>query len=82
MKSINHAHLGNSTIEHFVKYLEQELELKVLEAYDELLLNTVSQYATENSEKSKPTYHHCNKTKTIQKSKPSTEETEKKLRTL
>ena len=61
-KSINQAHLVNGTYEQVVrlKNLDWELELHVLEAPDELKVNTVSQYATRNYEKPKPTCHRCN----------------------
>ena len=61
-KSINQAHLENGTYEQNVSHLERELELKVLEAPDEMQLNTVMQEDTQqNSEKPKPTCHHCKK---------------------
>ena len=61
-KSINQAHLQNGTYEHIVSHLERELELKGLEAPDEMQLNTVVQQDTQqNSEKPKPTCHHCKK---------------------
>ena len=61
-KSINQAHLENGTYEQIVSHLERELELNGLEAPDEMQLNSVMQQATQqNSEKPKPTCHHCNK---------------------
>ena len=61
-KSINQAHLENGTFEQIVSQLERELELNGLEAPDEMQLNTVMQQDTQqNSEKSKPTCHHCKK---------------------
>ena len=45
-----------------MSHLETELELKGLEALDEMQLNTVTQQAAQkNSEKPKPTYQHCQK---------------------
>ena len=62
MKSINQAHLENSTYEQIVSHLERELKLNGLEAPDEMQLNTVMQQDTQqNSEKPKPTCHHCKK---------------------
>ena len=59
-KLINKAHLENRTCEQIVTHLEGELELKVLEAPDELKVNTVSQYATNKiADGPKPTCHHC-----------------------
>ena len=61
-KSINQAHLENSTYEQIVSHLERELELNGLEAPHEIQINTVTQQATQqNSEKSKPTCHYCKK---------------------
>ena len=61
-KSINQAHLENGTFEQIVTHLERELELNGLEAPDEMQLNTVMQQGTQhNSEKRKPTCHHCKK---------------------
>ena len=61
-KSINQAHLENGTYEQIVSHLERELELNGLEAPDEMQLNTVMQQGTQqNSEKPKPTCHHCKK---------------------
>ena len=61
-KSINQAHLENGTYEQIVSHLERELELNGLEAPDEIQLNTVIQQDTQqNSEKPKPTCHHCKK---------------------
>ena len=61
-KSINQAHLENDTYEQIVSHLERELELNGLEAPDEMQLNTVMQQDTQqNSEKPKPTCHHCKK---------------------
>ena len=45
-KSINQAHLENGTYEQIVAHAERELELKCLEAPDELPINTVSQHVT------------------------------------
>ena len=61
-KSINQAHLENGTYEKIVSHLERELELNGLEAPDEMQLNTVMQQdRQQNSEKPKPTCHHCKK---------------------
>ena len=61
-KSINQAHLENGAYEQIVSHLEKELELNGLEAPDEMQINTVTQQASQqNSEKSKPTCHHCKK---------------------
>ena len=61
-KSINQAHLENGTYEQIVSHLERELELNGLEAPDEMQINTVMQQDTrQNSEKPKPTSHHCKK---------------------
>ena len=61
-KSINQAHLENSTYEQIVSHLERELELNGLEAPDEIQLNTLIQKDTQqNSGKPKPTCHHCKK---------------------
>ena len=61
-KSINQAHLENGTYEQIVSHLERELELNGLEAPDEMQLNTVMQQdRQQNSEKPKPTCHHCKK---------------------
>ena len=61
-KSINQAHLENGTYEQIVSHLERELELNGLEAPDEMQINTVMHQDTQqNSEKPKPTCHHCKK---------------------
>ena len=61
-KSINQAHLANGTYEQIVSHLERELELKGLEAPDEMPINTVTQQAPQqNSNKPRPTCHHCKK---------------------
>ena len=61
-KSINHAHLEKGIYEQTVSHLERELELNGLEAPDEMQLITVMQQDTQqNSEKPKPTCHHCKK---------------------
>ena len=45
-----------------MSHLERELELNGLEAPDEMPINTVTQEAPQqNSEKPKPTCHHCKK---------------------
>ena len=61
-KSINQAHLENGTYEQIVSHLERELELNGLEAPDELPLNTVTQQThQQNTNKPRPTCHHCKK---------------------
>ena len=61
-KSINEAHLENDTHEEIVSHIENVLELNGLEAPDEMQIKTVTQQATQqNSEKPKPTCHHCSK---------------------
>ena len=61
-KSINQAHLENGTYEQVVSHLERELELNSLEAPDEMPINTVTQQAPQqNSNKPRPTCHHCKK---------------------
>ena len=61
-KSINQAHLENGTYEQIVLHLEKELELNGLEAPDEMPINNVTQQAQQqNSNKHKPTCHHCKK---------------------
>ena len=66
-KSFNQEHLENGTYEQIVSHLERELELNGLEAPDEIRLNTVMQQDTQqNSEKPKPTCHHCKNQVTIE----------------
>ena len=61
-KSINQAHLENDTYKQIVSHLERELELNGLEAPDEMPINTVTQQAPQqNSNKPRPTCHHCKK---------------------
>ena len=61
-KSINQAHLENSTYEQIVSHLERELELNGLEAPDEMPVNTVTQQAPQqDSNQPKPTFHQCKK---------------------
>ena len=61
-KSFNQAHLENGTYEEIVSHLERELELNGLEAPDEMPINTVTQQAPQqDSNKPKPTCHHCKK---------------------
>ena len=61
-KSINQAHLKNGTNEQIVSHLEKELEIKGLEAPDEMPINTVTQQAPQqNSNKPRPTCHLCKK---------------------
>ena len=63
---INQAHLDNGTCEKFVPHLERELELNGLEAPGEMPINTVTQQAPQqNSNKPRPTCHHCKKQVTI-----------------
>ena len=60
--SINQAHLENGTYEQVVSHLERELEFNGLEAPDEMPINTVTQQAPQqNSNKPRPTCHHCKK---------------------
>ena len=68
-KSINQAQLENGTYELIVSHIEKELELNGLEAPDEMPINTVTQQdAQQNSDKPKPTCHHCKQTKPLSKS--------------
>ena len=61
-KSINQAHSEKGTYEQIVSHLERELELIGLEAPDEMPINTVTQQAPQqNSNKPRPTCHHCKK---------------------
>ena len=61
-KSINQAHLENGTYEQIVSHLETELEINGSEAPDEMPINTVTQQAPQqNSNKPRPTCHHCKK---------------------
>ena len=61
-KSIKHSHLENGTYEQIVSHHERELELNGLEAPDEMPKNTVTQQAPQqNSNKPRPTCHHCKK---------------------
>ena len=53
--------MENVTYEQIVSHLGTELELKNLEAPDEMQINTVTQQASQKSEKFKPTCHHCKK---------------------
>ena len=77
-KSINQAHLENSTYEQIVSHLERELELNGLEAPDEMPINTVTQQASQqNFSKPRPTCHHCKKTRSLSKSVPSTQTRER-----
>ena len=57
-KSMNRAHLENSTYEQIVRHLERELELNGLEAPDELQISTVSHNTVNaNADRTKPTWH-------------------------
>ena len=61
-KSINQAYLENDMGEQIVSHLERELELKGLEAPDKMPINTVTQQPPQqNSNKPRPTCHHCKK---------------------
>ena len=61
-KLINQAHLEKDIYEQILSHLKRELELNGLEAPDELQINTVTQqFRQQNSEKPKPTCHHCKK---------------------
>ena len=61
-KSVNQANLENGTYEQIVSHLERELELNGLEAPDEMPINTVTQQPPQqNSNKPRPTCHHCKK---------------------
>ena len=61
-KSINQEHLENGTYEQIISHLERELQLNGLEAPDDMPINTVTQKAPQqNSNKPKPTCHHCKK---------------------
>ena len=61
-KSNNQAYLENGTYEQIVSHLERDLELNGLEAPDEMPINTVTQQAPQqNSNKPRPTCHHCKK---------------------
>ena len=61
-KSINQALLEKGTYEQIVSHLERQLVLEALEAPDEIQIVTVTQPAEQqNSEKPKPTCHHCKK---------------------
>ena len=61
-KLVNQAHLENGTYEPIVSHLERELELNGLEAPHEMPINTVTQQAPQqNSNKPRPTCHHCKK---------------------
>ena len=54
--------MENVTYEQIMLHLERELELNGLEVPDELPINTVTQQAPQqNSDKPKPTCHHCKK---------------------
>ena len=61
-ESVNQAQFVNGTFEQIGSHPEKELELNGLEARDEMPINTVIQQAPQqNSEKPKPTCHHCKK---------------------
>ena len=52
--------MENGTYEQIVTHLESDLELKGLEALNDLQINTVIQHATNtNVDRPKPTCHHC-----------------------
>ena len=74
-KSVIQTHLENSTYVQIVSHIERELQLTVLEAPDEMQINTVTQQATQqNSEKSKPTCHPYKSQVTIEISVVSSNE--------
>ena len=59
-ESVNQAHFENGTYEQIVSNLERELDLNGLEAPDEMPINTATQQSPQqNSNKPKPTCHHC-----------------------
>ena len=61
-KTINQALSEKGTYEQIVSHLERELDLKGLEAPDEMQIITVTQQSSQrNSENSKTTCHHCKK---------------------
>ena len=61
-KAKNQAHMETVTYEQIVSHLEKDLELKGLEARDELQINTVMQHDTKpNNEKPKLTCQQCQK---------------------
>ena len=61
-KPFNQAHLENGTYEKIVSHLERELELNGLEAPDDMPINTVTQQTPQqNTNKPRPTCHHCKK---------------------
>ena len=70
-KPLNQAHLEKGTYKQIVSHLEKERDLNDLEAPNQMQLNTVTQQACQqNSEKSKPTCHHCKKARSLSKSVP------------
>ena len=78
-KLINQAHLENGTYEQIVSHLERELELNGLEAPDEMPINTVTQQAPQqNSNKPRPTCHHCKDQVTIKLSAVNSNERKNK----
>ena len=82
-KSTNQTRLENGTYEQIVSHLERELELNGLEAPDEMQLNTVMQQdAQQNSEKPKPTCHHCKSQATIEISAVNSNERKTKSKTI
>ena len=82
-KSINQAHLENGTYEEIVSHLERELELNGLEAPDEMPINTVTQQAPQqNSNKPRPTCHHCKRPITIRISAVNSNERKTRRETL
>ena len=61
-KSFNQAHLENVTYKQNASHFETELELNSLEAPNDLQISTATQQVRQqNSEKPKPTCHHCKK---------------------
>ena len=75
-KSLNEAQLENVTSEQFVTHLEKKIELKDLDAPDELQVNTVRQHAP-NTNADCPNGHAITlKNGTLQKSMPAVAKTE------
>ena len=82
-KSINQAHLESGTYEQIVSHLERELELNGLEAPDKMHINTVEQQAPQqNSNKPRPTGHHCKKSGHFQNQCPHSNERKTKRETI
>ena len=85
MKYKKKGFLENGTYEPTFTHLERELELNGLEVSDELQSNTLSQYATKNSEKPQPRCNDCkrpaghnkNQCRQLEKQKKYAAETQK-----